>query len=191
MTSVAAEVVVKGTVVKSLMKFIEKELTREQMEAALSALPPEFASKLKGAILPTSTYPVSLVNKLTGASARAKGEKPEEFAFRAGRTAAFEAVRTVYRLLVMVLTPAALLQKATTMWRTIYSAGDFGVEGAGPGVATVYLRDFPSELIGCARITGWITELGAMTRSQDLEVRHTRCAAKGAGECLWSVKWKP
>jgi predicted hydrocarbon binding protein len=190
MSESAAEVVVKGTVVKSLMKFLDGELSNEQMDKVLSELPAEFASKVRGAVLPTATFPVKLVNRLTEVGARAKGEEPEQFAYRAGRAAAGEAVKTVYKLLVIVLTPAALLQKATTMWRSIYSAGDFGVEGVGPGVGTVYLRNFPSELIGCARITGWITELGEMTKSRDLSITHVRCAAEGANECLWSVKWR-
>lgn len=191
MTSVSSEVVVKGTVVKSLMRFIQSELSGDQLEKALEAVPEEFASKVRGSVLPTVTFPVRLVNQLTEASARAKGDPPELFAFRAGRAAASDAVKTVYKLLVVVLTPAALIGKASAMWKSIYSGGAFGVEDVQPGSGTVYLRDFPSELIGCARITGWITELGEMTRSKDMKVVHTKCAAKGANECLWSISWRP
>jgi len=38
---------------------------------------------------------------------------------------------------------------------------------------------------------GSMTELGEMTRTQDKNVVHTRCAATGTNECLWSVTWRP
>jgi len=191
MSGATGQVVVKGTVVRSLMKFVQTELSAEELDKALSELPPDFASAVKGSVLPTALFPVGLVNKLTEACGRAKGDRPEEFAVRAGRASASDAVKTVYKLLVIVLTPVALIGKATTMWRSIYSAGDFGVERSEPGKAIVYLRDFPSEVIGCARITGWMTELGEMTRAKEMRVTHTKCAARGANECLWSVTWRP
>lgn len=190
-TASQQEVLVKGTVVKSLMKFVTSELSAEQLEKALGELPAEFSSRVRGSVLSTATFSVTLVNQLTEACGRAKGESPETFAFRAGRAAASDAVKTVYKLLVVVLTPAALLQKATSMWRSIYSGGDFSTETIEPGRSRVHLRDFPSEVIGCARITGWLSELGDMTRSKDLNVEHKQCAARGASECVWSVEWKP
>ena len=48
-------VTVKGSPVRSLQKFLESELTSGQREAALQALPPEYATRLHGTVLPTRT----------------------------------------------------------------------------------------------------------------------------------------
>lgn len=182
-------VTVKGTVIKSLMKFVESELTPGQLEQALSGLPAEFAKSVSGSVLVSTLFPVHLVNKFTIACATAKGEPAEAFGLRAGRAAAADAVKSIYRLLVMVLTPTAILQKATGMWRTIYSTGDFTVENVGPGESHVHLRGFPSEPVQCARITGWMEQLGEMTKSKGLAIKHVKCVCKKDDHCEWTVSW--
>ncbi len=189
MTIAAESVTVKGTVIKSLMKFVNAELTPAQLEEALSGLPPDFAKNVRGAVLVSTLFPVHLVNKFTIACANAKGEPVEAFARRAGRAAADDAVRSVYRLLVMVLTPTAILQKATGVWRTIYSSGDFTVESLAPGESHVHLRNFPTEPVQCARITGWMEQLGAMTKAKGLSIKHVRCVNRKDDHCEWSVCW--
>ena len=180
---------VKGTVIKSLMKFVQSELTREQLEQALSGLPVEFAKSVSGSVLVSTLFPVHLVNKFTVACATVKGESVEAFGRRAGRAAADDAVKNVYRLLVMVLTPTAMLQKATGVWRTIYSAGDFTVESIGSGESHVHLRGFPSEPVQCARITGWMEQLGEMTKAKGLAINHVKCVCKKDDHCEWTVSW--
>ena len=75
-------VTVKGSPVRSLQKFIERELTPEQRDEALRSVPQEFAKRMRGAILPTETVPVSYLNAITEAAARLKGEPLEQFARR-------------------------------------------------------------------------------------------------------------
>ncbi len=182
-------VTVKGTVIKSLMKFVTTELNPDQLKRALAAVPADFAAQLQGGVLATNTFPVHLVNVFAEACAAAKGELPESFARRAGRAAANDAVNTVYRFLVMVMTPTAILQKGTSMWKTIYSAGDFTVEPRGPGLSHILLKNFPSEAIGCARVTGWIEQLGEMTKVKNLAVKHIKCITRRDDHCEWTVSW--
>ncbi|MFA6955598.1 MAG: hypothetical protein WC538_06975 [Thermoanaerobaculia bacterium] len=189
MSVAAASVTVKGTVIKGLMKFVNAELTPAQIEQALSQLPPEFAKDVSGSVLVSSLFPVHLVNKFTAACANAKGEQVEAFARRAGRASADDAVKSVFRILVMVLTPTAILKKGTGVWRTIYSAGDFTVETVGAAESRVHLRDFPSEPVQCARITGWMEQLGEMTKAKGLSIKHTRCVCRKDDHCEWHVRW--
>jgi hypothetical protein len=189
--AIAAEAVtVKGTVIKGLMKFVSAELTPAQLEQALAQLPPEFAKSVSGSVLVSALFPVHLVNKFTAACANAKGEPVESFANRAGRASADDAVKSVFRILVMVLTPTAILKKGTGVWRTIYSAGDFTVETVGPTESRVMLRDFPSEPVQCARITGWMEQLGEMTKAKGLAIKHVRCVCRKDDHCEWTVKWE-
>ena len=183
------EVLVKGTVVRNLMNFIGEELSHQQIEGALSKLPDDFANSMRKPILLTASHPVRLVNKLTEEAALAKGDPPEAFATRAGRAGASAAVKTVYKLLVVVLTVPALLSKASRTWKTIYSQGDLVFESEEKGRARVFLREFPSDAIGCARITGWMQKLGEMTKARNFSVTHILCSARSAKECEWKVSW--
>lgn len=189
MTTLVETVTVKGSPVRSLQKFFDSDLTAEQRERVLSRLPAEFASRLRMPILATELVPLHMLNLLTREAAEVKGEPVEEFARRAGREAASDAVRGVYRFFALVLTPPALLSKASQMWSSLYNRGNLVVENVTPNFARIRLADFPSEIAGCSRITGWMERMAEMTKVKNIRVKQTHCFAKGAPNCEWEVNW--
>ena len=182
-------VTVKGSPVRSLQKFIEMELTPEQRDAALATLPADYARRLRGSILPTETIPVRILNQLTEEGAKAKGEPLDQFARRAGREAAGDAVKGIYRFFALVLTPASLLGKASAMWSALYNRGQLQVADQTDHGATIKLLDFPSEVAGCSRTTGWIERMAELTGAKNVRIQQTQCYAKGAPHCEWSITW--
>ena len=64
-------VTVKGSPVRSLQKFVERDLTAEQRAAAFRNLPPEYATRLQTPIPATETIPVHMLNRLTEEAAAA------------------------------------------------------------------------------------------------------------------------
>src|SRR5207253_3151280 len=85
-------VTVKGSPVRSLQKFIDADLSAEQRDAVFKNLPAEY-SRLRTPILATETVPVHMLNRLTEEAAKVKHEPLEQFARRAGREAASDAVK--------------------------------------------------------------------------------------------------
>lgn len=182
-------VTVKGSPVRSLLAFIDKELTPAQREEVFGALSPEVAQRFRTPLLATETIPVHLLNALTVEVARVRNEPIEVFGVRAGRAAANDAVKGIYRFFAMVLTPPALLSKASQMWRTLYNRGDLRVEKPDDHSGRIRLVDFPSELAGCARITGWIEGMATLTGAKNIKVKQIACYAKGAAACEWDIHW--
>jgi hypothetical protein len=182
-------VTVKGSPVRSLQKFIEQELSPEQRDQVFASLPAEY-SRLRAPILATETIPVHLLNHFTEEAARVRNEPVETFARRAGREAAGDAVKGIYRFFALVLTPAALLSKGAQMWSALYNRGQLQVLDQTDKSATIRLADFPSELPGCARITGWIERMAEMTGVKNVSIEQTRCFAKGDPQCEWKVSWR-
>lgn len=183
-------VTVKGSPVRSLQKFVETELTPAQRDTVFEQLPPEYATRFRVPILPTETIPVHMLNVFTEEAAKARGEPLESFAQRAGREAASEAVKGIYRFFALVLTPAALLSKGGQMWGALYNRGELRVEDQTSNSARIRLVNFPSELAGCSRTTGWIERMAELTGVKDIVIEQTQCFARGAPECQWSLKWK-
>lgn len=182
-------VTVKGSPVRSLQKFIESELTPEQRQIVLDAMPAEYATRFHSPILATETIPVHMLNRFTEEAARVKGEPLDQFARRAGREAAGDAVRGIYRFFALVLTPPALISKASHMWSSLYNRGQMRVDEDGETGARVRIMNFPSEAAGCARITGWIERMTELTGVKDIDVVKTRCFANGGEHCEWTVRW--
>ncbi|HVS30711.1 MAG TPA: hypothetical protein VMS98_04565 [Thermoanaerobaculia bacterium] len=179
----------KGSPVRSLQKFVESNLSAEQREVMFSRLPPEFAARLRGPILPTETISVHILNRFTEEAAKARGEPLESFAMRAGREGANEAVRGIYRFFVLVLTPPALLSKGGHMWRSLYNRGELRVENQTSNSARIRLVDFPAERAGCLRVTGWIEKMAELTGVTVIRVEQTKCFAQGAPACEWELEW--
>jgi len=183
-------VTVKGSPVRSLQKFIDAELTPDQRGAVLSALPAEYGARLRGPVLATETIPVTVLNKFTEEAAKVKGEPVEQFARRAGREGASDAVKGIYRFFALVMTPPALLSKASQMWSSLYNRGELKVANQTEHAATIKLLNFPSEVPGCSRVTGWIERMAELTGAKDVKVQQTQCYAKGAPHCEWTVHWQ-
>ena len=55
--------------------------------------------------------------------------------------------------------------------------------------ATIKLMNFPSEVAGCARVTGWIERMAELTGVKNVRVQQTQCYAKGQPHCEWNVTW--
>jgi uncharacterized protein (TIGR02265 family) len=183
-------VTVKGSPVRSLQKFIESELSPEQREAVFGKLPPEYATRFRTPILATETVPVHMLNRFTEAAADARGESIEAFARRAGREGASDAVKGIYRFFALVMTPPALLSKAGQMWSSLYNRGELRVEDQTDTSARIWLVNFPSEVAGCSRVTGWIERMAELTGAKDIRVEQTQCFAKGGASCEWNLKWQ-
>ena len=183
-------VTVKGSPVRSLQKFIESELTPAQRDSVFSTLPDPWRERLRGPILPTETVPVSVLNKMTVEAASAKGEPLEQFARRAGREGASDAVKGIYRFFALVLTPAALLSKASQMWSSLYNRGTLKVTSQSEHSAHLQLCDIRMEPAGCARMTGWIERMAEMTSTGGvLKLEKTKCCSKGDTCCEWQLEW--
>jgi hypothetical protein len=153
--AVDQSVTVKGSPVRSLQKFLDAELTPAQRDELFGRLPPDFV-RLKAPVLATETVPVFMLNRLTEEAASVKGEPVEQFARRAGREAASDAIKGIYRFFAMVMTPPALMGKASQMWTSLYNRGEMKIENQTDHGATIRIVNFPSEVAGCSRITGWI-----------------------------------
>lgn len=182
-------VTVKGSPVRSLQKFVDAELSAEQRETMFRALPAEYGARFRSPILATETVPVHMLNRFTEEAAAAKGEAVDSFARRAGREAASDAVKGIYRFFALVMTPPALLSKASQMWSSLYNRGDLRVDEQTDTSARIRVLNFPSEAAGCARLSGWIERIAELTGVKKITIEKTQCVSKGRPCCEWKLRW--
>ena len=178
----------KGTILKSLYKFITTELNDAQLESFRARLDPEDASWLQSRILSSGRVPESTLNRMTEAAASVIGENVESFGNRAGRAELLDSVK-VYRFLFAILTPPALLARASSLWSTVHSHGRLDVIESTGSSARVRLSDYPSERAHCARLGGWIEGISEMTKVHNPRMEHDICQTRGEGDCEWVVTW--
>lgn len=185
----SSDATTKGTVLRGLRKFIDAELTPAQRESVLRALPPGDRTVVEQqTILATQLISEFTLNRLTVEAAKVKGETLDSFGRRAGRAELKDALG-ILRFLTVVLTPTALMKKASSAWATIHSHGKLVVE-EGDHTARVKLVEFPSEPAHCARLTGWFEGAAEMTGVRNLRIVHDLCVARGNADCQWQLDWR-
>jgi len=180
---------VKAVPVNSVIRFVQGELPAADFARLLERFPEEERRYLRGSLLAHELAPLDILNRFCVAAAEAKGEPVKSFCHRAGRFGAEQGIRSVYRFVMLVLSPEAVLKKAPLMWSRVYDCGEISIESTDTS-ARVHIRDFPSHPAGCARITGWLEVLGEKSGARDIAVQHATCMAEGGSECLWTLAWK-
>jgi hypothetical protein len=178
----------KGTILKSLVKFLEQDLTKEQFQQAVAMLPPDDAALVRGKILASLAVPEAMLNRLTEAAAKAKGEDLEKFGIRAGLAELADSVG-MYRVFLMALTPPSLLSKVSTFWSSIHNTGKLVILDQSKTHVRFQLKDFPSERAHCVRLTGWCKGLAEMTKVKNVRIEHDTCMTRGAAHCEWDLRW--
>jgi len=76
------------------------------------------------------------------------------------------------------------------MWSSLYNRGELRVEDQTDGSARIRLVNFPTELAGCSRITGWIERMAELTGAKNVRIEKTACFTKGGAACEWKVEWE-
>ncbi len=178
---------VKATPVNGLVSFVRGELSAQQFEAVLAALPPEQRKLFGGDLIASAMVPLGAVNTFTRAAAAQKGEPVTDFAVRAGRHGAALGLKTVYKFILALMSPQSVLNASPMMWKKVYDAGEVVVEPGERG-ARIRVRDFVPDAAGCGRITGWFTVI-AERSARDARVDHATCGARGDSECTWEFRW--
>jgi hypothetical protein len=190
MTPKPEAVLVKGTPILGLCRFLEKELSADAREGAYRRLPEPWSQRfLKASILASDRVPLSVVDLVTTLGAEAKGEPVDAFAERAGTFGAKEGIATVFKAFFRVLSVSNALEIAPMMWTRIYDAGKMRVESRGKH-AEIHVTEFPGGPAVCGRISGWFRYIGTLSGAGNLRSRHERCASRGHDECLWVFDWE-
>jgi predicted hydrocarbon binding protein len=179
----------KGTILKSLLKFIDEEFSPAEREKISQRLTPDVAELMQGRVLVSQPVPEAALNRITDAAAAVKGEDIESFGRRAGRAELQDAIG-IYRLVFAVMTPNALIGKASSLWRQVHNTGSMAVTDKSDVHARIELSDFPSERAHCARLAGWFHGLADMTRVKNVRIEHDVCKARGGKNCSWTLRWE-
>ena len=182
-----AEPMVKATPVNSLANYIRQQLGDQRTNEIAAGLTPGATHWFSGHLMAHEQVPLAAVNELTTRAAEAAARPLPEFAHAAGRHAAEQGLRSVYKFIMVLMSPESVLKTAPLMWKKVYDTGRMEVS-TGDQQARITVHDFPAHAAGCGRITGWFEVIGEKS-ADGMSVIHDRCRTRGAGECSWHFVW--
>lgn len=182
------EPMVKATPVNSLAGYVRQQLGDARTDELAASISPQATAWFAGRLLAHEQVPLSALNEFTTRAAEAASRPVTEFAHSAGRYGADQGLRSVYKFIMVLMSPESVLKTAPLMWKKVYDTGRIEVD-IGDKIARITAHEFPSDLAGCARITGWFEVIGQKS-AEGMRVAHDRCRVQGAAECSWGFSWK-
>lgn len=172
----------KGTVMIGLVKAL-----RANRERALALLPKNLAHYLDERIVVASWYPLDDYLVLLRTVGKLFSAKDANVYESMGRAAAREHMGGTYSR----LKNATSRRASFTLLTSMYDSGELEVLERKPGRAVLEFARFatPAREL-CETFTGYQAERMALMGFEDVKVRHTRCRAERAANCLWELTWK-
>lgn len=133
--------------------------------------------------------PFELQGRLLQAIDEAMGQGDHAKLFDVGSFMAKRDIPRVFRPLLKLGNPGWILEVSTRMWRFYHSSGRWEIQRT-PVTVLATLHDHPAAHEAfCATFVGWLTNAVAMSGGYDVMVDHPVCHARGAPNCVFTVRW--
>jgi len=178
---------IKGTCVSSVMAFLRDERT---LDKVLQGVSEPHRSVFTSVIVPASWYPVESYLHLLDSVMRVYAGEGLEVCHRIGRRIIHDGLNTVYRVILKVANPQAVLKRGNMLWGFYFKNSDFSVLESRPGRVLIKVTDGGRTTRAyCKSIMGGMAETVELSGGKDPQILHPRCRVDGADSCVFEVHY--
>lgn len=181
----------KGSAYLSTLTFIETHFGAPAKDRVLARLSDEDRAILGHMVLPIQWYPLAPFPRLLRAMDEEVGRGDLSLVTERGTWAAVQDMRTVHKVLLKLLTPAWVVDKAMKLWPNFHTSGHWESKRVGDKGARAELKQLGivDEAI-CASLKGWMLGLLQLAGARQASVEHVECRGRGDGNCVYQLSWK-
>lgn len=181
---------VKGTAVKSIPEFVSAKYPNEY-NTWLEALPPESRTIMTSRISLTNWYPLteSLIIPTRKIGEMFYKDIPKG-AFELGVYSSEQAIKGVYKMLVMVSSPAFIVNRTSSIMSNYYRPCSMDIIKRSKDMAILSIIEFPTPDIAIDyRIFGWIKNTMSVSMFKNPKVEILKSMGKGDSSTDFLVQW--
>jgi hypothetical protein len=181
---------VKGTAIKTIYEFVKEKFFNEY-NSWLESLPVESKSIISNRISLTNWYPLEsaliIPTKMIGEMFYKDIQKG---AFELGIYSSNQAIKGVYKMLVMVSSPSFIVNRASTIMSSYYRPCTMEITKRSKDMAILSIIDFPKpNVIIDYRILGWIKNTMEFSKFKSPKVEMLKSMGKGDSTTDYLIKW--
>ena len=187
---------IKGLAVQSRLDYVARHFGQAGLKRVVDALAPNHADLLRGGVLVSDWYPLSLNEDLLACAERLLGKSDGSLCEQIGRASGQKGLSTVHGAFAARVDPKEIgpkmVRSTGTLWRVHYDKGSF---------TTTTIDDYTIEslLEGidvkqpwiCHVLTGYVAAHIEVLGGKHVSVRHVLCRSRGDRECKWLARWEP
>ncbi len=182
---------VKGTVVKSINEYVKNNY-KDEYKLWLKSLSPSSQEIFSNPINVSQLYDVdaSLIEP-SGKVAAMFFNNREEASRELGRYSAETALKGVYKVFVLIATPAYVISKAGNIMKTLYTGCTMEVVEKASKSVSAEVKNLPkNDLILEQRIAGWIEKALEITGCVNINIYMPKRSSRGHGVTRYDVTWE-
>lgn len=183
---------IKGTAVKSIKEYVEKQYP-QGYKNWLQQLPDESKKIFTISIDVSQWYhvqhgaiePTILIGKLFFDG------NVNKAAYEMGRFGVQQALTGVYKVFVMISSPAYIIERASRIMTSYYQPSSIIVKEKQPKLCIVHINKLPdNNPIVEMRIAGWISKAFEVTGCSNVKVETPKSLSKGDAYTEIVIKWQ-
>jgi uncharacterized protein (TIGR02265 family) len=180
---------VKGSVLKSRLTFVEQQFGREGLDKLMESLDPEDRGTLDN-VLPVAWFEFEIGKRLDDTIVRVLGGGRAEVFERLGEASAEANLTSVHSAFLAPGDPHAFLAKAPQIYNMYYQTGrrEYERTGEKEGVLTTFEAETYSKP-DCLTVMGWYRKALEMCGATNPRIVEEECRARGGEVCRYRVSW--
>jgi len=181
---------VKGIAIKTIPDFVKEKFPNEY-KTWLETLPVEARSIIENRISLTNWYPLesSLIipTQLIGEMFYKDIQKG---AFELGIFSSNQAIKGIYKMLVMVSSPSFIVNRASTIMSSYYRPCEMEISKRSKDMAVLSIVNFPNpSVVVDYRILGWIKNTMEFSKFKSPKVEMVKSMGNGDSSTDYLVQW--
>jgi len=180
----------KGSILKSRLEFVRKEIGEDGLATLMESLPEE-DRKVLGRLVAVAWVDFEVGKRLDEAIVQALGGGSTRFFERLGEESAVVNLGTLHSAFLAPGNPQGFLAKAPQIYRLYYDVGwrEYEQTGECEGILTTHDAETFSET-DCLTVIGWYRKALELCGAKNVHIREEECRASGGSVCKYRVTWQ-
>ena len=182
---------VKLQAMQNCARWVEAEYGRRALERALDRCRPETRDRVDSGIA-IEWIPMAELMEFYEAVVDVVGAGDRKLLRLSGASSARKNFRSlVGRAATLILSPEAVLKRASALWRQYNDRGELRLIELSPGLCRLEVFGVPRPHWGfCMSLLGWSDELARAVGWKNPSVTHPECRAEGQQRCVIEVRFR-
>jgi len=180
---------IKGSILKSRLEFVRKEIGDDGLAALMESLSEE-DRKVLGRLVAVAWVDFEVGKRLDKAIVQALGGGSSRFFERLGEASAEVNLGTLHSAFLAPGNPQAFLAKAPQIYRLYYDVGrrEYEQTGDREGVLITHEAETFSKT-DCLTVVGWYRKALELCGAKNVRIHEDECRATGSDVCRYRVSW--
>jgi len=181
---------IKGSILKSRLEFVRKEIGDDGLASLLESLPDE-VQKILGRLVAVAWVDFEVGKRFDDAIVKTLGGGSNRFFERLGEASAEVNLATLHSAFISPGDPQTFLAKAPQIYRLYYDVGwrEYEQTGEREGVLTTHDAETFSKT-DCLTVIGWYRKALELCGARGVHMVEEQCRATGGGVCRYRVSWQ-